>query len=98
MKKDLKSIAETVAAFLNKKIPDEQMEKLLEHLSFNSMKKNSSVNYESTMLRNENVADEHKDFVRKGIVGDHKNYMTPELIERFDDWIEKNTKNTDLIM
>lgn len=35
-------------------------------------------------------------FIRKGIVGDHKNHMSPQMIERFDKWIEENTKGTDL--
>ena len=27
------------------------------------------------------------EFVRKGIVGDHKNAMSEELIKRFDEWM-----------
>lgn len=35
-------------------------------------------------------------FIRKGEIGDHKNYMSPELIARFDAWTEENLKGTDL--
>ena len=27
------------------------------------------------------------EFIRKGIVGDHKNVMSDETIKRFDEWI-----------
>lgn len=26
-------------------------------------------------------------FIRKGIIGDHKNCMTAEMIKRFDEWM-----------
>lgn len=33
-------------------------------------------------------------FIRKGIIGSHKEEMTPELIEKFDNWTrEYNLKN-----
>lgn len=35
------------------------------------------------------------EFMRKGIVRDHKNEMTSNMINRFDDWIEANVRNTD---
>lgn len=34
--------------------------------------------------------------MRKGIIGDHKNYMSPEMIAKFDKWIEENISGTDL--
>lgn len=35
-------------------------------------------------------------FIRKGQKGDYKNYMSEEMIDRFNKWIEANTKGTDL--
>ena len=61
---------------------DEQVEKLVDHCTVDNFKKNPAVN--------------HKDgFVRKGKVGDWKNYFTiPSTLEKFDQWIaDNNTLN-----
>lgn len=83
MKKDLKSVVLQVAKFLNKTIPDKEMDKLLNHLSFKSMQKNPSVNLNID-------AKNDSRFIRKGIVGEHKSVMTPDVIAQFDEWIAKN--------
>ena len=44
MKRDLESVVRKTAAFLGKQVPEEKMKDLLEHLSFQSMKKNPMVN------------------------------------------------------
>ena len=44
MKEDLEQVVRKVADFLDKKIPEEKMSLLLEHLSFDSMKNNPMVN------------------------------------------------------
>lgn len=83
MKSDLKSIVVKVANFLNKTVPDSEMEKLLNHLSFRSMRQNPTTNF---------VSSNQGEFMRKGIVGDYKNHMSPELDKKFDKWMEKNNK------
>lgn len=85
MKNDLQSTIEQVAKFLNKTVTEVQMRKLLEHLNFDSMKNNTAVNYENT--RNTTLK-----FMRKGVVGDYRNLMSEETIEKFDVWISKNDK------
>lgn len=40
--------------------------------------------------------DPNSKFIRKGKVGDWRNYMSEELSKKFDDWIEHNTRGTDL--
>lgn len=87
MKKDLKSVVKQVAKFLNKTVPNEQMDKILEHLSFQSMQKNPSTNYKPKVGKTD---DPQQQFIRKGIVGDYKNLMTPEVIAEFDKWIAEN--------
>ena len=37
-----------------------------------------------------------KKFIRKGIVGDSKNYFTPEMDAEWDPWIESQLKGTGL--
>lgn len=59
------------------------MEKLLKHLSFSSMKENPVNNF---------VNNDKGSFIRKGIVGDYKNHMSPEMEKQFDKWIEENNK------
>lgn len=95
MKKDLRTAIEKVAIFLEKKIPEEKMELLLDHLSFENMKKNSACNLEAVLkLRTGKV--ESDPFMRKGEIGDWKNYLSPDMSEKFDDFIATNTKGTGL--
>lgn len=50
MKKDLRSVVLKVAKFLDKTLSDDEIEKLLDHLNFNSMKNNPNC---------ENIKKEH---------------------------------------
>ena len=89
MKKDQASSVRKVAKFLGKDLSDNQIESLVEHLSFKKMKENSSVNgavWQNTLFT------EKGGFVRKGQVGDWKNYFTEEMNVRMDKAIEKYFK------
>ena len=44
MKNDLASVIRQVATFLDYPVPEEKMSSLVEHLSFDKMKTNASVN------------------------------------------------------
>lgn len=93
MKKDLPSVINRVANFMGKKLTDNQLTVLNQHLSFASMKKNPSVNYESApTLRN---AEKDGCFMRSGTVGSYKADMTPELEATFDAWTRENLKGID---
>lgn len=87
MKADLRIVVNKVANFLNKTITDEQMDKLLKHLSFESMQNNNACNKEDIMELTERVTGK---FIRKGIAGDYVNAMTPEIIKQFDEWYKRN--------
>lgn len=89
LKNDLKSQALKVAGFLNKNIPENEMEKFLNHLTFDSMKQNHATNLTKTRKC---LTGGKGDFMRKGVIGDHLNVMTPEMIETFDKWILENNK------
>lgn len=97
MKKDLSSVIRTTAKFLEKDLKADQIEALTRHLSFESMKSNPSVNYGlmTEMNRKFKLIDYNGEFMRSGLVGGYKESMPLETIEKFDRWIEKNTKNTD---
>lgn len=96
MKKDLEGVIHKVATFLEKKLTNEQLNKLKNHLSFESMKNNPSVNYEWMMEERSKFSSIKGSFMRSGTVGSYKQRMSPELIEKFNRWTLENTKGTKL--
>ncbi|GLV32780.1 Sulfotransferase 2 [Carabus blaptoides fortunei] len=97
MKKNLPSVIKRVSNFLGKEISITQLNNLTEHLSFQSMKSNPSVNYESIVELNRKfkITDGIGCFMRSGTVGSYKADMTPELIAKFDIWTKGKLKGTD---
>ncbi|XP_044742946.1 luciferin sulfotransferase-like [Chrysoperla carnea] len=87
MKSDLRAVIKQVMEFLSKNYSDEEISKLEKHLSFESMKNNKAVNYGQDFGGN---------FMRAGIIGSYKAVMTPELISRFDKWIEDKFGKTEI--
>lgn len=73
------------------------MEKLLDHLSFSSMKQNRAVNYEVVIEFNKkyNAVDQKGTFMRRGLIDEWKEIMGFDLLERFEKWEEKNSKEID---
>ena len=67
---DLRGQIERVATFLDKKLTEEQLIRLTEHLRIASFEKNEAVNMENASRKSEfmnNVEDSNK-FIRKGSV------------------------------
>ncbi|KAF5307587.1 hypothetical protein FQR65_LT18386 [Abscondita terminalis] len=87
MKKDLAQIIQKVASFLERTLTDEELQKLVKWLDFETMKNNDAVNHNSLYP--------NKGFIRSGKVGDHKKIMSEEINKKFDSWIEENLKDTD---
>ncbi|XP_066248128.1 luciferin sulfotransferase-like [Euwallacea similis] len=103
LKTNTPAIVRKIAQFLGKTLSDDGVSAICDFLSFQNMRKNKALNLQLDMqvlMRTPETEDFYEKsgthFIRKGIVGDHKNYMSAEMIERFDKWIEKNTKGTDL--
>ena len=68
----------------------DQVKKLVEHLSFKQMQGNKAVNYDdmgSKGLYNEDAYQ--YGFMRKGEIGDWKNFFTDEMSKRMDETIAK---------
>ena len=86
MKKDQASAVRKVARFLGKELNDEQVRMLVEHLNFENMKINSAVNKEEFSKAGRGS------FMRKGQVGDWKNYFTEEMNKQMDEAIEQHFK------
>jgi len=99
MKSDLPGVIRKVAKFLEKPITEEQVEKLAKYLSFESMRKNPALNMRGVVNMYAkkyglNIAD--NEFIRSGKVGGYKAEMTPEMIEKFNQWQKENLAGTDL--
>ena len=90
LKVDLAGNVRRVAKFLGKEITDEQVKILADHLSFKKMKENKSVNHEA--YQDGKIMKKEGSFIRKGEVGDWKNYFTDEMNKRMDEAIEKYLK------
>ena len=65
-----------IANFLNRPLSDDLISRIAEQCTFGGMKKNAA-SYASP------TKDGESSMLRKGVVGDWKNYFTPELNERF---------------
>ncbi|GLH10761.1 Putative sulfotransferase domain protein [Gryllus bimaculatus] len=87
MKKDLPSVIRRSAKFLGKNLTEEQVLRLAEHLDFKQMKVNPSVNIEEKLskMREEGKITEEQAFIRKGVVGEGRREMSPEMAARFDE-------------
>lgn len=98
MKRDLRSIILKVAEFLERDLTEEDIIKLMNHLSFESMKKNDSVNNARLSELRKKIFNKTDDrtFMRSGKVGTYKSEMSPEMIKNFDNWTQENIQNTGL--
>jgi hypothetical protein len=102
MKRDLPAIIRKCAEFLEIKyqLTDEDVTKLCEHLKFKKMQTNPAVNLETIMFDSQNTEPNGSQssikFIRKGEIGDWKNYMTPAMSDKFDQWIKLRFGGTGL--
>ncbi|XP_014681222.1 PREDICTED: amine sulfotransferase-like [Priapulus caudatus] len=88
---DLNKEVKRIAAFLDKELTEEQVQTIVEHCTFKTMKNNSASN--QSHLQNIGFTRAGMgDFMRKGKIGDWKNYFTPELNDMVDQlnkkWLE----------
>lgn len=99
MKRDLRNTIYQCADFLgvSDKLNDEEVSRMCDHLNFDKMQRNQAVNLEPIYnpTGEENDKNSAK-FIRKGQIGDWKNYMTREMSERFDEWIDRHSGDTNL--
>ena len=81
MKRDLPTAVAQIAKFINQDISKELVDEIAHKTTFANMKKDSSANYEWMNKHRRSTATT---FMRKGEVGDWKNYFTPEQSARLD--------------
>ncbi|XP_063699747.1 luciferin sulfotransferase-like [Culicoides brevitarsis] len=90
-KRDLEAVLKKVANFLDKKLSEEQIEELKEHLHIDSMRKNTNVIpvKESVNLENLGLETYQKNFFRRGEAGSYKDEMSEEMSKKFDALIKR---------
>lgn len=97
MKQNLSAVIQKVAAFLDKTLTEEDVKLLEKHLSFESMKKNNSVNKQEIaewyQKQGRNVPEWN--FLRAGVVGTYKTELSSYIISEFDEWMKESTAGTD---
>jgi hypothetical protein len=88
MKKDLISVIRDTANFLGKHLTDYRVLQLDDHLYIEDFRQSFNAFNDPKMAK----------FIRKGKVGDWKNYFTEENLQICYDWIAKNLEGTDIKM
>ena len=92
MKEDLISIIRDVTHFLGYHMTEEKILLLDDLLYIDNFRK---IVIEQNEGKPE-IQEEMKKFIRKGEVGDWKNYFDEENCKRFDQWILDNISGTDI--
>uniref|UniRef100_A0A8C1L9R4 Sulfotransferase n=1 Tax=Cyprinus carpio TaxID=7962 RepID=A0A8C1L9R4_CYPCA len=94
MIKDLRSVVERITSFLARNLTSQQLNDVIEHSTFKNMKNNPQANYQQipVILLNHQLGS----FLRKGTVGDWKNYFTVAQNERFDRVYQQKMKDVPL--
>ncbi|KAL9912495.1 sulfotransferase 1 isoform 2-T2 [Glossina fuscipes fuscipes] len=99
MKNDLASVIKDVCHFLDVRINDAQLGRLVNHLSFEKMQNNPSCNHAKEFESLRNAAGRELEqfcFLRRGIVGSHRDELSSNLIREFDEWIDSNLREYNL--
>jgi hypothetical protein len=93
LQRDLSSQVSKVSDFLSAQLSSGQIAAIVDHTSFDNMRKNPMTNA-ATMPKIKGEGE----FMRKGKVGDWRNYFSPEQSARMDAWINDNLKGEDIPM
>ncbi|XP_065090938.1 luciferin sulfotransferase-like [Ochlerotatus camptorhynchus] len=96
MKKNLAKILLQVCQFFGKTFTPMQLAELEQHLSFDSMKANSSANNQTLVTQMEAATGVPNDFrfMRKGQVGGYKDELPAEFINKLDEFIRDQLLGT----
>ncbi|KAG8181897.1 hypothetical protein JTE90_026056 [Oedothorax gibbosus] len=90
--KDIHGSIKRIADFLNKDLSEEEINQIADHCSFHNMSKNPNVNYQHWDDLGIRKTNESR-FMRKGQIGDWKNYFSEEKNTLMDSWIDEKFMN-----
>ena len=90
MIENIRNVIRKVAHFLQIEVDEDHVEWVAEKASFNSMKNNPATNYATITGMDHSISP----FMRKGQVGDWKNYFTVAQNEWMDDQINQKMKDS----
>ena len=93
MKKDQKGVIKELCDFLDHPLSEDLMDRLCDHVKFENMKKNPHANPSGALHLHGN---KDKSFMRKGEVGDWKNFFDDERNSTWNKWIKQNIEGTGL--
>lgn len=94
MKKDLKQAVSRMATFMGANLSDDVVSKIADMTTFDNMKKDDTANYSwQEMFQKQDV----QPFLRKGVVGDWKNFLSAEQSAQMDAICAERLKGTGMI-
>ena len=94
LKADLHGELEKLQKFFNLNLSPEKLEMLKNHVSIDNLRHTDSVNKKYEVKNVEG----NKNFIRKGMVGDWKNYFDDDLNKEWDKYIEESLGDSDYKM
>ncbi|XP_045785349.1 luciferin sulfotransferase-like isoform X2 [Maniola jurtina] len=93
MVKDLVGAVRRVANFYEKTLSEEQINRLVDHLSVDNFKKNKSLNMED--MKELGIYSNDGAFIRKGKSGGWRDHFDAEMTAQADEWIAEHLRDTD---
>ncbi|KAM8809900.1 amine sulfotransferase-like [Eudromia elegans] len=91
MKKDLRSAVLKICNFLGRNLSEKELESVVRQATFENMRKDPRANNEK--MPGQLKEDREGHFMRKGTIGDWKNFMTVAQSERVDEVLKEKMEN-----
>ena len=97
MKKDLPSAIRKISSFLGKELTDAEVEDTAKNQSFEGMKATDAQTQAEERTQALGIFKEDGSaFLRKGVVGDWKNYFTDDMLKKMQEWCNKGRDGCDI--